>query len=81
MLPSGSEKNTNEPQGMTSTSLTWTPRPASSARAASASATTIWRLSSEPGAILVMPLPIAIEQAEPGGVSWTNRMSSLTTWS
>ena len=42
--------------------------------AASASATTICRLSSDPGAILVDPLPIAIEQAEPGGVSWTKRM-------
>ena len=29
----------------------------------------------------VTPVPIAIEQADPGGVSWTKRMSSLTAWS
>jgi hypothetical protein len=28
-----------------------------------------------------MPLPSAIEQAEPGGVSCTKRISSLTVWS
>ena len=47
---------------------------ASSACAASASATTICRPCTEPGAASVSPLPIAIEQAEPGGVSWTKRI-------
>jgi hypothetical protein len=28
-----------------------------------------------------MPVPSAIEQADPGGVSWTNRSSSVTVWS
>ena len=32
----------------------------------------------EPGAIWVMPVPMTIEQAEPGGVSCTKRSSSLT---
>ena len=27
------------------------------------------------------PLPMAIEHAEPGGVTWTKRISSLTAWS
>jgi hypothetical protein len=37
----------------------------------------------EPGAASVTPLPMAIEQADPGGVSWTKRISSLTarSWS
>src|ERR1700730_10268791 len=35
----------------------------------------------EPGCISVIPVPIAIEQAEPGGVNCTNRISSLTVWS
>ena len=43
--------------------------------------TTIITLSSDPGVILVRPLPKAIEQPEPGGVIWTKRMSSLTVWS
>lgn len=34
--------------------------------------------SSEPGAISVRPRPMEIEHAEPGGVSWTKRISSLT---
>ena len=29
----------------------------------------------EPGAASVTPVPIAIEHAEPGGVSWTKRRS------
>ena len=45
------------------------------------SATTTWSPSSEPGAIVVSPLPMQIEQAEPGGVSWTKRTPSLTAWS
>jgi class 3 adenylate cyclase len=37
----------------------------------------------EPGAMMVMPVPITIEQADPGGVSCTNRRSSVTwkSWS
>jgi hypothetical protein len=38
-------------------------------------------LSNAPGSIWVSPLPIAIEQPDPGGVSWTKRTSSLTAWS
>ena len=34
-----------------------------------------------PGSVSMMPVPIAIEQPEPGGVSCTKRMSSLTRWS
>ena len=45
------------------------------------SATTSWSPLTEPGAASPMPEPMAMEQAEPGGVSWTNRMVSLTTWS
>ena len=29
----------------------------------------------------MIPLPMAIEHADPGGVSWTKRISSLTRWS
>jgi hypothetical protein len=61
--------------------LTSTPRPARWSRAASASATTACRLSSDPGAIPVNPLPNAIEHADPGGVICTKRISSLTAWS
>ena len=35
----------------------------------------------DPGAASVTPVPNAIEHAEPGGVSWTNRSSSETRWS
>ena len=80
-LPSGSAKNTNRPQGNSCTSLTSTPRPASSRRAASASATTICRPCTDPGSASVIPVPIEIEHADPGGVSCTNRSSSLTRWS
>ena len=68
-LPSGSAKNTNRPQGKSSTSLASTPRSTSWARAASASSTTNCRPSTEPGAASVIPTPIAIEHADPGGVS------------
>ena len=34
-----------------------------------------------PGSISTIPSPITTEQAEPGGVSWTNRISSETRWS
>ena len=37
--------------------------------------------ASEPGAICVIPVPIAIEHAEPGGVSCTTRNSSPRWWS
>ena len=49
--------------------------------AASMSATTSWSPSTEPGFASVSPLPMAIEQPDPGGVSWTKRISSLTRWS
>ena len=56
--------------------------PTSAARAASVSSTTICRPSTEPGSTAAFrPLPIAIEHAEPGGVSCTKRISSLTAWS
>ena len=45
----------------------------SSCRAASASSTTIWTPCWEPGGIVVMPVPRTMEQADPGGVSWTKR--------
>ena len=79
-LPSGSLKKTKRPHGKSCTSPTSMPRPTSSARAASASGTTSWRPSSEPGA---MPVggPMEIEQPDPGGVSCTKRTSSLTVWS
>jgi hypothetical protein len=32
----------------------------------------------EPGAISVMPVPMTMEQADPGGVSCTNRSASFT---
>jgi hypothetical protein len=32
----------------------------------------------EPGSVSMIPVPMAIEHPEPGGVSWTNRISSLT---
>jgi len=35
----------------------------------------------DPGCASEIPVPRAIEQAEPGGVSWTKRISSLTLWS
>ena len=34
-----------------------------------------------PGSLFVSPVPIVIEQAEPGGVSWTTRKCSLGAWS
>jgi protoheme IX farnesyltransferase len=68
-LPSGSWKKTNEPHGNSWTSPTSTPRAISSARAAWMSATTSWSPWSEPGFIVVRPVPIAIEHADPGGVS------------
>ena len=80
-LPSGSAKKTNRPHGKSWTSETSTPRSASAARAASASSTTTCSPSTDPGAISLSPRPIAIEHAEPGGVSWTKRISSLTAWS
>ena len=53
-----------------------TPRAVRSARASSAAPTTTWRACNEPGSCRLRPLPKAIEQAEPGGVSWTKRMFS-----
>ena len=60
------------------TSLTGAPRCRSSSRAAWASCTTICNPLTEPGAISVSPVPMAIEHAEPGGVSCTKRRSGLT---
>jgi hypothetical protein len=74
-------KNTNQPQGNCWTSLTSTPRPTSSARAAWMSGTTSCMPCTEPGGVSTIPVPIAIEQADPGGVSCTKRSSSLTLWS
>jgi hypothetical protein len=74
-------KNTSETHGNPVTSLTSTPRPASSTRAACASATTSCRPRAEPGSESTIPVPSAIEHADPGGVSCTKRISSLTVWS
>src|SRR5829696_3660344 len=57
--------------------LTSTPASASWERAAWMSGTTSCRPWTEPGAISTIPLPTAIEQADPGGVSCTTCMSSL----
>jgi hypothetical protein len=45
------------------------------------SETTSCRPRTDPGAASVTPVPTVIEHADPGGVSWTNRSSSLTLWS
>ena len=58
-------------------SLTSTPRPTSSALAASMSVTTRWVPREEPGAASVIPIPNVSEQADPGGVSWTTRNRSF----
>jgi hypothetical protein len=56
------------------TSLTATPRSTSSARARWMSGTTSCRPFSEPGGMSgTAPVPITIEQADPGGVSCTTR--------
>src|SRR5262249_59959717 len=80
LLPSGSAKNTNLPHGCTLTSLAATPRSTSCLRAAATSSTTIWTPFCDPGGISVIPVPITTEQADPGGVSCTNRRPSLTWW-
>src|SRR5918995_368977 len=61
---------------MSWTSLTSTPRVSRSARALWMSGTTRWRPWTEPGGVSTMPTPMQIEQAEPGGVSWTTRNAS-----
>jgi hypothetical protein len=65
------------PHGCAATSLASTPAASTCARAASASGTTIW-ISCVPGVFSVMPSPITMEQAEPGGVSCTKRRPSCT---
>ena len=80
-FPSGSVKKTNRPHGKSWTSLTSTPRPERSSCAASMSATTSCRPCTEPGSVVMIPIPMAIEHPEPGGVSCTKRISSLTRWS
>ena len=81
-LPSGSLKNVNRPHGKSWTSLASTPRLASSVRAASASADDdLQALHRARRRVGRDPVPMAIEQAEPGGVSCTKRMVSLTVWS
>jgi hypothetical protein len=47
------------------------------------SSTTSWRPFNEPGSIGGSPVPMTIEQAEPGGVSWTTRVSGAgkVSWS
>ncbi|SLB80975.1 Uncharacterised protein [Mycobacteroides abscessus subsp. abscessus] len=54
------------------------PRLLNSRSASSMSLTTTCMPTTEPGSASVIPLPMQIEQAEPGGVSWTKRRSSLT---
>ena len=53
-----------------------TPRPASSARAATMSDTTRCRPCAEPGAAEVIPVPNPIAHAEPGGTACTTRCPS-----
>jgi hypothetical protein len=62
-------------------SLTSTPRPTSSSRAATMSVTTRCVPRYVPGAASVRPTPIVSEQADPGGVICTTRKSSLGRWS
>ena len=88
-LPSGSVKKTNPTLSSGSgtgrgfsptfcTSLTGTPRATSSACAWLMSGTTSCSPLSEPGGMSgTAPLPMTIEQPEPGGVSCTIRMSAL----
>jgi hypothetical protein len=63
---------------MTWTSLTSTPRSASSSRAARSSGTTSWRPLSVPGSICAPCVISMIEQPEPAGVSWTTLNSSVS---
>jgi hypothetical protein len=60
------------------TGLISRPLAINSSRAASRSATHSCRPSNEPGTDFVRPLPIVIEQAEPGGVSWTTRTAPIS---
>ena len=81
-LPSGSAKNRNLPPSRgssTCTSPTSSPRPTSSARAASMSVTTSWRLARGPGGVAgsTMTGPTVTEQDEPGGVICTTRIDSV----
>ena len=69
MINAGSLKKMKRPQGKSWISEVCTPRAVSSARAASASATTSCSPCTEPGSVCMMPSPMAIEHAEPGGVS------------
>lgn len=78
LLPSGSEKWTKRPQGRSSIGVTSTPWSTRCWWACSMSATTTWRPLMAPGAMPVSKVPMAMEQAEPGGVSWTKRNCSLT---
>ncbi len=80
-FPSGSAKNRKRPHAKSCTSPTSSPRPVSSVRAASMSSTTSCRPSTEPGGIVVRPVPIAMDAGDPGGVSCTNRMPPPTSWS
>ena len=80
-LPSGSAKNTKSPHGKCCTSPQSTPRAVSSAWAASTSSTTSWSPWTLPGVASVMPSPMAMEQADPGGVSCTKRRWSSMRWS
>jgi hypothetical protein len=59
-------------------SLAATPRPKRYSRAAATSATTTCTPRCEPGTMSVIPTPMTIEQADPGGVSCTKRKASLT---
>jgi hypothetical protein len=43
--------------------------------------TTRCRISTQPGAAFTTPVPNLIEQADPGGVNTTMRISSVTWWS
>ncbi len=77
-FPSGSRNPVNRPHARSCTSVASTPRSRRNARAASASSTTSCSPFTEPGSESISPVPMAIEQADPGGVSWTKRSSSLT---
>ena len=80
-LPSGSPKKTNRaPREFLHVAHVDSPA-ASAAWAARMSETTICIPWTEPAGASVTPFPIAIEHADPGGVSWTKRMPSPTSMS
>ena len=79
-LPSGSAEEDERAPGELLDLAHLDPRPAALAGGVGVLDHQLQALRPSPGAASVT-LPIAIEQAEPGGVSCTKRISSLTVWS